>query len=276
VSDKFHIDCFSKGLYSSWFWHRPSRTLFDCGEGIGTYAGNFIFGIERICISHSHGDHIAGLPLLIGLRNSARGDKQKPLDIYYPIDDPAIGDYKNFIKARFSGWLTFNVNWHPIGVGAKIALDSNHWIESFPLRHTKRSLTLGYKIVEARTRLKAEFRDKDIPSILRSGVDKNALNEAYNANILAYCLDACDLNKADIANADVAIMDCSFLNPKDRDEPTHFTLTEALNYASEAGVKHMVAAHISSRYSRKDIDAAFKRENLDKVTVIYPNEVHEI
>lgn len=277
MTKQFHISAFSKGLYSNWFWHHPSRTLFDCGEGFATHAGNFIFGVERICISHAvHGDHVAGLAMIIGIRNSSRGDKEKPLDIYYPEDDTAMSSYRDFIAKRFGGWLQFQINWISIKPGHKIPLDSNHYIESFELQHTKKSTTLGYKIVELRTRLRAEFRNEDIPALLKSGKWRSSdLNESYNANTLAYCLDAYRLDVNDIANADLAIMDCSFLRKEDRDEATHFTLEEALKVSYEAKVKHVAISHISSRYSMKDITEATRNIDIEKATVIYPNKVNE-
>jgi len=275
MTKKFHITAFSKGLYSNWFWHHPSRTLFDIGEGFATYAGNHIFGVERICISHAiHGDHIGGLATFLGIRNSSRGDKEKPLDIYYPADDAAIHDYIHFISKRFGSWLSFKVNWIPTEVGCKFQLDAHHWIETFKLHHTKKSTTLGYKIVEARTRLKKEYVGKHIPTLLKVGVTSKDFSESYTANMLAYCLDAYDLDSNDIANAELAIMDCSFLNAKDRDESTHFTLDEALNRAWEAKVKHVAIAHISSRYSPKDIaDAVYKLD--ESRIVVHPNKINE-
>lgn len=269
----FHITCYSLGLYSSFCFHRPSRTLFDVGSGVGCELRNHIFAIERICISHGcHSDHISDLPLLVGLRNSARGDKEKPLDIYYPEDDMAISDYKEFIKRRMGSWLTYRLNWLPINVGHKIPLDSNHWIESFKLEHTRKSTTLGYKLIEARTRLKPEYRLANIPELLKAGLDKSQLNEPYNAITLAYCLDNYRLDTADIVNADLAIMDCSFLSGADRDEPTHATLEEAVAMCNEARVKQMVAAHFSSRYNKRQIMEAVAKTG---VFAVLPDRVYE-
>ena len=49
---------YSKAMYSTWFYYKPARLLFDAGEGVASALGNFIFGIERIFISHGHHDHI--------------------------------------------------------------------------------------------------------------------------------------------------------------------------------------------------------------------------
>lgn len=228
-------------------------------------------------IGHSHADHISHLPHFIGLRNSTRGEKSKPLDIYYPADDINIKDYIDFINKRYSSWLSFKINWFPIEVGHRIELDRNHWIESFKLHHTKHSTTLGYRIMEGRTRLKAEYKGLNIPELLRGGaVNKNSLNEAYNAITLAYCLDSYKIDPADIAGANLAILDCSFLKAQDRDGLTHFTLNEAFAVAEEAKVNHVAVAHISSRYSPDEIKFATGALDSDKYTVIHPNRVNYI
>ena len=45
---------------------------------------NFIFGIDKVFISHGHYDHIGGLAGMIYARAAARGDKEKALTIFYP------------------------------------------------------------------------------------------------------------------------------------------------------------------------------------------------
>jgi ribonuclease Z len=61
-------------------------TLFDCGEGTQIPWKRFGWGFRRvsaICISHTHADHVAGLPgLLLALANS---DREEPVAIYGPV-----------------------------------------------------------------------------------------------------------------------------------------------------------------------------------------------
>jgi ribonuclease Z len=64
------IKAYSKGLYSNWYFYAPDRVLFDCGEGAALNLRAGIFAIEKIFLSHGHIDHIAGLPLLVSLRQS--------------------------------------------------------------------------------------------------------------------------------------------------------------------------------------------------------------
>lgn len=250
--NKFHIELFSRGLYSSFCYHVPSRTLFDCGESASLHFGNFIYGIERIVFGHQHGDHVLGLASFIGIRNSGRGDTEKPLDIYYPKDNHSFQDLIVFINHRNRG-LKFNINWIPIDNEYKIKIDDNHYIESFRMAHQKNALTLGYRICEKRSRLKSQYRGQNIPELIKNGIDKSTLNEDYIANTFAYTLDSYCVDPNDIKDAELAIIDCSFINPKDRDDMTHHTSEEAIKLVQDANVKNAVFAHISARYSHNDI-----------------------
>lgn len=272
-----NLTAFSKGLYSNWFYHKPTRTLFDCGEGCATYFGNLLYGIERICISHGHGDHVLGLPSLIGCRNSGRGDKEKPLEIYYPHDNTSVRELQSFIMARNRN-LNYDIKWIPMLPAQDIPINNKTYIESFRIEHQRNNLTLGYNIVEKRSRLKPEYVGKNIPEILKSGgVRSEDLNEIYHKKILSYCLDAWRLNQVDIKDTDLAIMDCTFLSDKDRDDSTHFTLDESYKICVEAGAKSMLAAHFSGRYHPNQIIEAFSDlaiKNKLEMGLVMPGNVY--
>lgn len=268
-----NITCYSTGGLSNWFWHLPSRTLFDAGEGVAMHLRNYAFGIERIVLSHIHNDHHLGILSLIALRNSGRGAKDKDLKIYYPSGDWAMLDFIKFINIKFGDRLGYKLDFIPVRIGDKIKLDSNHYIEAFETKHLKRGLSLGYKIIEERSRLKPEFAGKNIPELLKSGVDKTQLNEAYEQITFAYCLDAYSINPIDIQNASVVIMDCTFLRKEDRDDITHFTLDEAVELCKQAKVVRVICAHFSPRYHPKDIDKACGMHDVEYIRI---NEVNEI
>lgn len=66
-------------------------TLFDCGEGTQIAwrrAGWSMRRLSTICLSHSHADHVAGLPGL--LHAVANADRTEPLTIYGPPGIAAV------------------------------------------------------------------------------------------------------------------------------------------------------------------------------------------
>ena len=256
-----NVSIFSKALYSSWCNHQPTNTLFDCGEGCATHIGNSLAGIERIFLSHDHGDHTLGLPSVIGCRNSGRGvsrneatqDHNKPLTIYYPHDNWLMDDMIKFMEARNGNWLRYKLEWVPIGDGVEIPLANNQFVRAFEMMHQKKKSTLGYVIYEKRRRLKKEFVGQNIPALLKSGVDKDSVNETYRANLFGYCLDAFKIDGDQLKDCDNVIMDCTFISEKDRTDDTHYSLEEARNFCTTVGVRNMFAAHLSGRYNYNEL-----------------------
>lgn len=243
---------FSKAMYSTWFFYRPARLLLDAGEGVSTSMDNFSFGIEQVVLSHGHYDHIGGFPGLVHARNSARGDKEKGMKVFYPEGDSLIRAMRSYVD-RIAPRLTYELEWHecieneaiPLRVGGK-----GVFLRTFRTQHTRSARTLGYLLIERRTRLKAEnatLSEAEIrQKVLSDGRD--SLMESYEKILLAYGGDSLALDPQDVVGAEVLVHDATFLSPKDREEPTHATTEEALRVAREANAKILLLHHVSSRY----------------------------
>jgi len=276
---KFSI--FSKALYSSWCHVPQYNVLFDCGEGCATHIGNCLAGIEFICISHLHGDHVLGLPSVIGCRNSGRGisrnedtmDNNKPLTVYYP-EDNNMNDMISFVNARNGNWLRYDLKFVPISSGFELDLGNKQFLRAFDMKHQKNKSTLGYVVYENRTRLKKEYQGLDIPSFIRRGITSDKLNETYRANLFAYCLDAYQIgDTTELMDVKDIIMDCTFLDAKDRDDPTHFTLDEAYNFCQGIRAKNMIAAHLSGRYNYNNL---VENNKYSDIKFINPYKVNDL
>ena len=158
-----NITGYSKAMYSTWFYYKSARLLFDAGEGVASSLENFIFGAERIFISHGHHDHIGGLPGIIRARSSARGDKQKPLTIYYPEDDALVQVLRDYVD-KVSGRLEYELTWTEVKPGDEIELrggDRRSFVRAFATPHSRRATSIGYKLMEHRRRLKPEYEGTD-------------------------------------------------------------------------------------------------------------------
>ena len=280
MNNELNISIFSKALYSSWCYVPQHKILFDCGEGAATAIGNSLANIERIFIGHNHGDHTLGLPSIVGCRNSGRGisrnketqDHNKPLTIYYPKDNTHINALFDFVMGRNANYLRYKIIFVGIEDGFELDLGNKQYIRAFSMYHQKNASTLGYVIYENRNRLKPEFRGQDIPSLLKNGLSKDAINESYRANLFAYCLDAYDIKDySQLWDCKDVIMDCTFMNEKDRDDMTHFTLDEAYKICKDNGVKKMYAAHLPGRYDSNEV----AKENPD-ITFINPYKVNHL
>lgn len=250
----------SRAMYASYAWHQPTDTLFDCGEGVSRDLLARIFGIRRVCFSHGHQDHIGGLISLIGLRAKTKGDTGKSLDIFYPADNVQFALVREYVAKSWPR-LPYKLTWYPVDPGFEIQLGGTHRLRAFPMNHQPRATTLGWKVIESRSRLKPEYRGQDIRALIAAGATKDTLNEVYHQNTLVYALDHITLDPTDIAGADCAIMDCTFLKEGDRNDNTHATLDESVALCRAAGVRHLICAHISTRYSLEH-----QREVADRLT----------
>lgn len=242
-----NIKIYSKALYSSWGLHYPTRTLFDCGEGSTDRLMSNIFAIERVCIGHaSHTDHSGGLPSLIGARATIRGDNSKPLSVYMPESKRGTA-LRRFIMES-NPTLPYQLIFEDVYPGYRIELDKNRWIETFDVKHTYNSI--GYKVMERRTRLKPGVNPADIKALKASGIE---INETYEAATFVWLLDSVSFDLTHIQNAQTVCFDATFLKAADREDPTHATVEECLTWAKETGVKRALLCHISTRYSHDEI-----------------------
>lgn len=251
---------FSKALYSTWIFYKPDHLLFDCGEGAATALGNGGYGIEKVLLTHGHMDHIAGLPVLLGSRAAGMGDPQKPLQIYYPRGDRYVLQMQEYISQSFRN-LPFALEWIALEEGDQIPLRGNRYLETFRTRHIKNQLTLGYRLLEKRRRLKSTFAhlsQDDISKIARQDGKEAvaALSENYSAKVLLVGGDGLPLDADDISEAEILFHEATLIGAEERSGQMHSTLDEAVQIAAAANVKSLVLYHISGRYRAAEIKNA--------------------
>jgi ribonuclease Z len=274
---------YSKALYSTWIYYSADRILFDAGEGASSILGNKSFAIRRIFLSHGHADHISGLIGLVNIRNTAMGDKEKELSVYYPKDNFLITEMIRFIS-RTNRRLGYQLEWIPLEPGNRVELldcQMPRYVEAFPTKHVGNEISLGYNVVEIRHRLRPEFAglpQEDIVAKVKSE-GRAAISEDYHQKLFSYGGDSVGINPAYVADTEVLCHDTTFLDESDRKEYKHATLAEAIACARDARVKkELYCMHISSRYKAqlKKLQAASgHQEGLDfKVTMIPPGRIH--
>ncbi len=267
---------FSKALYSTWIYYSPHRLLFDAGEGVSTSLGNKVYAISKVFLSHSHTDHIAGLWGLINIRNNAMGDREKPLEIYYPKGNVVIEKFFDFINS-INSLMRYKVSIFPMKPLDRIKLDDKHEIEAFSTYHTPKEISLGYRILEKRNRLKKEFSDlsqNEIRSIIKEK-GRNSIVEAYIKNILTVSGDSLPIDYKWATDCEELFHDTTFLSSEERKGERHATLQEVLQVASKANVKTLYLYHISTRYNNKIKELVEQqiRDKSFKVKIVYPYKI---
>ncbi|MDZ4743271.1 MAG: MBL fold metallo-hydrolase [Verrucomicrobiota bacterium] len=109
-------------------------TLFDCGEPVCHLLkknGIDFNSIERLVISHLHGDHVGGFHMLIqGMWLERR---KRPLPIYLP--EEGVVPLQEILKMGYldESLIGFKIHWHILKVGVPIQGDN---IEAIPYPST--------------------------------------------------------------------------------------------------------------------------------------------
>lgn len=270
----------SKALYTTWIYYKPDRILFDVGEGISATLGNKIYGIEKIFITHSHVDHIAGLWGFINTRNNAMGSREKNLEIYYPKNSKNIEEYLNFIS-NMNRYLRFNLIYKGIEHEDIINLKNNRFIRAFKTRHTPGEKSLGFQILEKRKRLRDDFKNlngNEIKDII-SKVGKDKVLEEYIKKIITISGDSLPVSPDIIEDSDTLIHECTFIKESDRKLRNHTSLNEIRKLLNQITPKRVILYHVSSRYNKlikkakKELAEEFK--NID-IYIVHPEELAEI
>ena len=241
--------------------------LLDCGEG--TQSRLTQFGVKRskinrIFISHMHGDHIFGLPGLI--TSYSLFHRKQALHVHGP------SGIKSFIESVIQVTdlqLCFPLQIHEHDMKAQTIFRSdNISVQTIPLSH--RVPCTGYlfrELVNPRRILKSAAKEYGVPidqmSSLQAGHDyrtphgkiiRNEMltTEGRRPHTYAYCCDTSyfpDIVPL-IRDVDLLYHEATFGNDqkgkaKDRG---HSTAAEAANIALKAKVGCLLIGHFSSRY----------------------------
>ncbi|MBR6385494.1 MAG: ribonuclease Z [Ruminococcus sp.] len=137
-------DRFLTGLYAE---YGGKAILIDCGEGMQVAFGMHglkMSKVEMILITHSHADHVTGLPgLLLSIGNCSR---TAPLDIYMP--ESCENAVKNLMSV--CGYLPYEVVIHTFSDNEPFSfkaekIDPMLTINTIPLKHSVECA--GYNLI---------------------------------------------------------------------------------------------------------------------------------
>lgn len=245
--------------------------LFDCGEGtqLQFMRSDLKPGkLDKIFITHLHGDHIFGLPGLLTSRSMA--GLTTPMTVYGPKG------LKAFIDTALS--LSGSYTDYPLEVieivAGEVLDDGEFRVTAWPMNHTIDCF--GYRIEQQdkpgfldAARLKAEGvprgpwyqQLKQGESItLEDGrvIDGAAyLGPSTKGKTLAIFGDTAPTEVALqlAANVDVMVHETTLEDAlaEKANRRGHSTTVQAATVAKQAGAKRMIATHFSSRYLARDM-----------------------
>jgi ribonuclease Z len=240
-------------MFSNWCWHQTLDLIVDAGEGLQLGLGQRIWSPGLVALTHGHSDHVLGLPGFIASRRFAKGAVDKPLTVVYPDGNGGVETIRDLV-ARLWSRETFPVTWTPLQPGSEYRLGRTRVLQAFRTVHTSAELTLGYRVLEERRRLRPEFaglpQDEIRTRVRTEGRD--ALMESFRHVLFAHTGDAMPIDPGLAAGADLLVHDATFLDVADRKWDIHATTAEALDVARAARVSCLVLHHLSIRYERSD------------------------
>ena len=260
--------------------------MIDCGEGVQTQMqkmGLSMMNIGHIFISHNHGDHVFGLPGLIGTMDLL--GRTSELHVHGPLQ---VGDFIDYLLKTFYTDIGYNVIFHPVDVHqhALVYEDRSITVHSIPLQH--RLPTSGYLFREkpGLPHIRREMIDAfNIPISQINNIKAGASWTTEDGTIIpherlttpanpprsyAYCSDTVYLpHLKDILNGVTLLYhEATYMHERaPRAEQTrHSTALQAAMQARDAKVEQLCIGHFS---------ASLKDENslLREAQSVFPNTI---
>lgn len=258
--------------------------LFDCGESTQHQILRTSIKprkINKIFITHMHGDHIFGLPGLLSSRSFQGGEEL--LIIYGPMG------IKDFIETSLdtSGThLTYPISIIEITEGIIIDNDKftvyaeqlDHGIPSFGFRIEEKDkpgellyeklLAIGIKPGPIYQQIKEYDKVEIEPG--KELYRKEFIGPDKKGRVISILGDtrSHDSHRFFVENSDVLIHEATFDHTKEdlAKQYFHSTTTQAATLAKNSGSKRLVLTHISSRYQKEDSE-----QLLNEAREIFPN-----
>lgn len=262
--------------------------LFDAGEGTQVALRRLNLRwkkISAIFISHTHADHVTGLPGLLML--SSQVDRDEPLYIYGP---PRIAEYVETSRKVLDMYINYEIVVKEVQAPAVCYEGDGFVVRTFPLRHTKtcygyameesprpgafhpeRATELGVQRGPLWSRLQAgeavqasdgrEVRPEDVLGPTRSGRKFSFVTDSLYLPEIA----------PEVAGSDLFVCEGMFEREllQSAVEKKHMAAFQAATIARDAGgVKKLALIHYSPRYADQEL-----RVLQDEARAIFPETV---
>ena len=244
--------------------------LFDAGEGTQVSLRRLNLRwkkINTIFISHTHADHVTGLPGILML--SAQVDRDEPL---YIIGPPKIKEYIETSRRVLDMFINYEIIIREITDPGVIYKTDEFQVRAFWLEHTKPCLGYVFEEFPRPGAFDPEAaRRLHVPcgSIVESS---QVLGPPRSGRKFSFVTDTKYLPSIapEVAGSDFFVCESMFEKGMEQDaaEKKHMTCTQAALIAKEAAVKKMALIHYSPRYTDYEL-----KQLLKDAQSIFPNTV---
>ncbi|WP_420453119.1 ribonuclease Z [Ilumatobacter sp.] len=266
-----------------------SGILFDPGEGIQrqfTRADVSPADVDRICLTHFHGDHCLGLPGM--LLRIALDQGPVPVVVHYPASGQ---EWFDRLRSASAGQEHVEVDPRPIDADGVIHVEEAFEITAARLAH--RIDAFGYRLAEPDgrrmlpERLSARGIDgPDVGLLIERGeitldgvtTVLAEVSEHRRGQSFAFVMDTawCEAAVELASGVDLLVCESTFLE-RDTDRAArwgHLTARQAGRLAHEAGARRLVLTHFSRRYD--DVEAFAEEARLEFDDVVIANDLDRI
>jgi ribonuclease Z len=242
--------------------------LFDPGEGTQRqmlFAGVTATQVNRICITHFHGDHCLGLPGV--LQRMSLDQVPHVVQACYPAEGQEI-----FWRLRHAALFrdVLNLREQPVTGEGTVAEEPAFRLEARRLSHS--APTIGYRLAEPDGRRMRPDRlaawgitGPEVGRLQREGrlvaaggrvVTLEEVSEPRAGQRFAFIMDTrlCEAAFALAERADMLVCESTFAGTEAglASEYGHLTAAQAGRIAAESGARLLVLTHFSQRYQSGD------------------------
>ncbi|WP_156722827.1 ribonuclease Z [Streptomyces apocyni] len=234
--------------------------LFDPGEGTQRQmlrAKVAAHDINRICVTHFHGDHSLGLAGVIQRINLDRVPHE--ITAHYPASGQHFFDRLRYATAYRE---TVALNQAPVAADGVLAATSSYTLRTHKLSHPVESYGYQLSAPDGRRILpellaRHGIKGPDVGLIQRDGVLRGVtldeVSEPRRGQRFAFVMDTrlCEGVYALADGCDLLAIESTFLDEDAQlaADHGHLTAGQAARVARDAGVRHLVLTHFSQRYA---------------------------
>lgn len=227
---------------------------------------------KYVALSHGHMDHAAQIAYYFSQRNF-QGMGTGTLLCHEKLEKP--------IHNLMNAWVDVEHQRTPyelIGMtdGSELTIKNNIVLRAVETRHTVPSL--GYVIVEKRSKLKQEFAGLPQEKLVELKNSGTAITQVSEIPLIAYTGDTAwgpHFERADLMNAKVLITECTFLEPGDHKRAAigkHLHLKHIADLCEASTAEAVVLTHLSRRThivaAREQLDRMIPAKHRDRVHLL--------
>ncbi len=265
--------------------HRGSLYMVDCGEGaqLGFMRQRLSFSrLRHIFLTHLHGDHVFGLPGLIGTLALQQVGGDITIHTFEEGKKILTGIFNYFLRDR-----PFDIHFNVIKPEEAVILETKSLtVRTVPLRHRVDAVGYIFEETPKPRHINPEMtRFHDVPiymmNRIKDGEDFVRPDGVVVPNKVLTTPPTPSLSYAHISDTsyipdlaakigpvDLLFHETTYLEDRaaDAKERGHSTARQAAMVARDAGAKRLLTGHYSSRYTD---DHPFKKEAEE----IFPNVI---